>query len=120
MNNGVKGVYLDKFNPYILITAATMKHINTGIPDPLYTNVKTMMTQEYHLEPPVTGDRLFTRDGTFFQFIKQYAARYKQFVSTVHSCHGSYPTAIIMWYQSFTIHSVTHGIYFRPYYCLIP
>ena len=52
--------------------------------------------------------------------MKQDYARDKQFESTVHSYHGSSPTDIRMWYQYFTIHSSTHGIYIHLYYCFIP
>ena len=36
------------------------------------------------------------------------------------SCHSSSTTAIRMWYQYLTIHSVNHGIYVHPYYCFRP
>ena len=36
------------------------------------------------------------------------------------SLHGSYPTAIIMWYRYITIHSATNGMYVNTYYCFIP
>ena len=36
------------------------------------------------------------------------------------SCHGSYPTTIIIWYQYVTIKSATYGIYVNPHYCFIP
>ena len=65
--NDVEDRYLDKSNPYILMTGATMKPFNTGIPDPLGPTGNNMMTQEYHLDTPVTGDRLFTRYGTYLQ-----------------------------------------------------
>ena len=54
-----------------------MKYFDTGISDPLDPNGNTMMIQGYHIYPPVTWDRLLTRDETNFQFIKQYAARKK-------------------------------------------
>ena len=57
-----------------------------------------MLNQEYHMEPPITGDCIFTRDGTYLQQIEQDSAREKQFVSTMNYCHGSYPTDIRMWY----------------------
>ena len=44
--NDLKYGYLYKGNPHILITGAKMKHFNTGIPDPSYPNVDTMMTPE--------------------------------------------------------------------------
>ena len=59
------------------MTGDTMKYFDTGISDPLDPNGNTMMIQEYHIYPPVTWDRLLTRDETNFQFIKQYAARKK-------------------------------------------
>ena len=117
--NDVKDRYLDKGNPQILMTGYKMKYFNTGIPDPLYPTGNTTTTQEYHLEPPVTGDRLFTRDGTYLKYIKQDSARYICFVSTMTSCHGSSPTAIIIWYQYVTIHYAIHGIYLHPHYCFI-
>ena len=92
-----------------------MKPFNTGIPDPSDPSGTTMMTQEYHLDPPVTGGHLFTRDGTYFQLIKKYDARDKQFVSTIHFFHGLSPTDIRMWYQSVIIHSITHEIYVHLY-----
>ena len=97
------------------MTGSTMKPFNNGIPDPSDPSGTTTMNQEYHLENPVTGDRLFTRDGTYFQLIKQDAARDKQFVFTTHFCHGSSTTVIRMWYQCVTIHSATYGIYVHPY-----
>ena len=118
--NNVNAIYLDKGNPHILMTEITMKTFNTGISDPLDPSGTTTMTQEYHLEPPVTADRLFTRDGNYFQLIKKYSARDQQFVSTMTSCHGSYPFGIRMWYQYVTIHSETHVIYLHPQYCFIP
>ena len=72
------------------------------------------------MEPPVTGDFIFTMDGTYFQLIKQDSARDKHFVYTMNYCHGSSTTDIIMWYQSVTIHSETHGIYVHPHYCFRP
>ena len=92
-----------------------MKPFNDGIPKPSDPSGTTMFTQEYNLDPPVTEEHIFTRDGTYFQLIKQYAARYKQFVSTMPSFHGSSPTAIEIWYHSVTIHSATHGIYVHSY-----
>ena len=71
------------------------------------------------MEPSFTGDRIFTRDGTYFQIIKQYFSRYKKFVSNMPSCHESSPTDIRMWYHYVTIKYVTHGIYINPYYCFI-
>ena len=73
--NNVKDRYLDKCNPQILMNGATMKPFNTVIPDPSDPTGNTMMTQEYHMETPGTGDYLFTRDGTYFQLIKQDAVR---------------------------------------------
>ena len=73
------------------------------------------MNQEYHLDPPATRDRLFTRYVAHFELIKQHAVGDKQFVSTIAFFHGSYPTAIIMWYQYGKINSATHGIYVHPY-----
>ena len=72
--NDVKDLYFDKGNPQILMSGDTMKPFNTIIPDPLGPSGKTMMTQEYHLDPPVTGDGIFTRYGTYFKLIKQDAA----------------------------------------------
>ena len=60
----VKDRYLDKGDPHILITGATMKYFNTRIPEPSYPNVNIMMTQECHLDLPVTGYHIFTRYGT--------------------------------------------------------
>ena len=51
------------------MTGDTMKPFNTIIPDPYDTNGTTMLTQDYHLETPVTGYRLFTSDGAYFQLI---------------------------------------------------
>ena len=118
--NDVKDIYLDKGNPQFLMTVASMKHFKTGIPDPSDPTGNTMMTQEYHLDLPVTRYCIFTRDGTYFQLIKQDASRYKRFVSTILFCCGSSPTSIRMWYQSVTIHSATHGIYVYTYYLFIP
>ena len=97
------------------MTGDTMKPFNTVIPDPSDHIGTTMLTQEYHLEPPVTGYRIFTIDGTYFQLIKQYYERDKHFVSTMHYCHGSYPTDIRTWHQLVATHSSTHGIYVHPY-----
>ena len=63
------------------MTKDNMKHFNTGIPDPSYPSRTTMLAQECHMEPPVTGYRLFTRDGTYFKLIKQDSSRDKQLVS---------------------------------------
>ena len=83
LTNDVKDRYLDKGNPQILMTGNTMKPFNDGFPDPSYPSGTTMLTQEYHLGTPVTGEHIFTRDGTYFQLIKQDAARDKQFVCLV-------------------------------------
>ena len=72
------------------------------------------------MEPPVTGDFLFTRYGTNLQLIKQDAERYKHFLFTMPYCCASSPTAIRVWYQSVTIHSLTHEIYVHLYYCFRP
>ena len=80
------------------MNVSTMKHFYTKIPDPSGPTGNTMMNQEYHMEPPVTGGRIFNRDGTYLQFTKQYASRDKQFVSTILSCRGSYSNDTIMWY----------------------
>ena len=72
------------------------------------------------MEPPVTGDFLFTRYGTNLQLIKQDAEIDKQFLFTITSCNGSSTTDIIMWYQSITIYSATHGVYVHQYYCFRP
>ena len=69
------------------MTRDTMKPFNNGILDPSDPNVNAMMTQEYHLEPPFTRDCILTRDGTYFQLIKQDTARDKQFESTMHYIH---------------------------------
>ena len=87
-----------------------MKSFNTKIPDPLDPNGTTMLTQDYHLGPPVTEDFLFTRYGIYFQLIKQDYGD-KKIVSSMPSCHGSSSTAIRIWYQSVTIHYETHKIY---------
>ena len=97
-----------------------MKPFNTGITKLLGPSGTTMLTQEHHLEPPVTGDRLLTRHGTYFQLTKQDSAREKRFVSTMTSCHGPYTTDIRMWYRYVTINYATHGIYVHPYYCFRP
>ena len=120
LTNYVKDRYLNKGNPHILITGDTMKPFNIEIPDPSYPSITTMLTQEYHLEPPVICYCQFTRDGTYFQLIKQDTARDKQFVSTMPSYYGSSPTSIRILYQSVTIHSATHVIYAHPYYCFRP
>ena len=98
----------------------TIKPFNTGFPDPSYTSGTTMLTQEYHIEPPVTGVRLFTRDVTYIQLIKQDDARDKHFLSTMPYFYGSSPTDIRIWYQSATIHSATHVIYVHMHYCFKP
>ena len=69
--------YLNKVNPQILMTEANKKPFNNGISDPSDPSGTTMMTQEYHLEPSVTGERPFTRYGTYFQLIKQDSERDK-------------------------------------------
>ena len=79
-----------------------------------------MLTQEYHMEPPVTVYCLLTRDGDYFQMINQYAARDKHSLSTMPYCNGASPTDIRMWYQSVSIHSAIHKIYVHPYYCFRP
>ena len=99
------------------MTGATMKPFKNATPDPSDPIITTTMNQKYHLDPPVTGDHLFTRDGNYFQLIKQDAEIEKHFVSTMTSCHVSSTNTIIMWYQSVTIHSATHRIYLHPYYC---
>ena len=98
------------------MTGDTMKPFNTRTPDPSDPSGTTMLTQEYHLEPTVTGDRIFTRDDTYLQLTKQDAARDKQVLYTINYWHGSYTTAIRIWFQSVTIHYATHGIYVHPYY----
>ena len=75
--NDVKDRYLDKGHPYIIMTGDNMKPFNTRITDSLDPSGITMSTQEYHTENIVTGDHLFTRDGTYFILIKQDAARDK-------------------------------------------
>ena len=97
-----------------------MKPFNNGILDPSDPIGNAMMTQEYHIEPPFTGYHILTRDGTYFQLIKQDAARDKQCVSTMPYCRKSSPTDVIMCYQSITIHSTTHVIYVYPYYYFRP
>ena len=72
------------------------------------------------MDPPVTGGRLFTRDGTYFQLIRKDSPRLKKCIYTIPSCCGSSPTAIIIWYQYVTIYSATHRIYVHPYYCFKP
>ena len=109
--NYVKDRYLYKFNPQILMNWDNIKPFNTGIPDPSDPSDTTMLTQEYHVETPVTGYRLFTRDWTSFQMIKQDTAIDKKKLYTMPYWHGSSPTTIIMWYQSVIIHSATNGIY---------
>ena len=89
LTNDVKDRYLDQGNPHILMTGATMKYFNNRTPDPLDPSGTTMITQEYHLEPPVTDDNRFTRDGIYFQLIKRDAARDKKYVSTMTYCHRS-------------------------------
>ena len=64
--NDVKDRYLDKGNPQILMNGATMKPLNTGIPVPSGPSGTTTIAQEYHLELPFTGDRLFARYGIYF------------------------------------------------------
>ena len=79
-----------------------------------------MLTQEYHREPPVIADPIFTKDGTHFQLIKQDAAREKKFVPNMpYFCELS-PTSIRIWYQYVTNHYATHGIHAHPYYCFRP
>ena len=114
--NNAKDIYLDKDNPHILMTGATMKLFNTRIPSPLYPIGTTMLTQECHLYTPVTRDRLYSRDVTYLQLIKQYSARDKKIVSNTPYRHGSSPTDIRMWYQYVTIPSTTHLIFVHPYY----
>ena len=72
--NDVKDIYLYKGNLQKIMTGDTMKIFNTGIPVPSYPAGKTMITLEYHMDPPITGYRLFTRDWTSFQMIKQDTA----------------------------------------------
>ena len=79
----MKGRYSDKVNPHILINWDNMKSFNTGIHEPSDPTGKNMITQEYHLDPPVTGGHIFTRDRTYFQWIKKYSERDKQFLSTM-------------------------------------
>ena len=115
--NDVKCRYLEKGNPQIIMTGDNMKTFNTGIFEPLDPNEITFFTQQYHLEPPVNGDYIFTRDGAYFKLIKQYYGRYRQFVSNMPYFHGSSPTDIRIWYESVTINSATHGIHLHQYYC---
>ena len=86
--DNMKDRYLDKGNSWILMTGYIMKSFNTGISNPSDHSRTTMVYQEYHLGPPVTGKRIFTRDDNYFQLIKKVAARDKQFVFTMPSCHG--------------------------------
>ena len=118
-NNG-KDIYLDKCNPQIIVDGNIMKLFNTGIPDPSDIIGITMMTQEYHPEPPFTGDCMFTRDGTYFQLIKQDSARDKHFLSNMTSCHGSPTTYIRICYQSINIQYATYESYVHSYYCFRP
>ena len=56
------------------MTGDTMKPFNTGIPGPSDSNATIMLNPGYHMDHTVTWDRLSTRDGTYFQLIKQDAA----------------------------------------------
>ena len=62
------------------MTGYTIKSFNNGTLKPWILVEQPLCTKNKNMELPVTGDRIFTRDGTYFQPIKQYYAIYKQFV----------------------------------------
>ena len=57
----MKDRYLDNGNAQILMTEDNIKMFNTVIPNPSDPS-GTMLNQEYHIEPPVTGVRLFIEE----------------------------------------------------------
>ena len=80
------------------------------------TGATTRTTLSY-LDPPVTGDRLITRNGAVFTFTSQGPDGTKEFLCTVPSCPDNSPAAIHARYDVFSIHAANHGIFVQPYFC---
>jgi hypothetical protein len=98
-----------------LLPGNRMNAFTTNIPKT--NDPSTFRKQQYHLDPPGSGDRLITRGGTFFYLAEQDAAKDKQFLTNMPSCKGSSPEDIRAWYQHLIVHANSHGIYIHPYFC---
>ena len=98
-----------------LIRGADLNPFKTEIP--MQSNPNLKCTQLYYLDPPVTGDRLITRDGTYFHLRDQGGAQEKLFIQNTPTCHGPTPPDIRAWYAAFTVHAASKGYYIHPYFC---
>ena len=98
-----------------LVTGSSLIPFATDIPSNSNPNIN--MKQLYYLDPPVTGDRLITKDGTYFHLRDQGGAQEKLFIQNTPICSGKSPSEVRAWYMAFTVHAASKGYYIHPYFC---
>ena len=75
-----------------LLCQNEMKPFRTNIPQ--VRNPSKMQVMHYHLDPPVVGNRLITRDGTVFHLRDQGPKTDQMFISSAPRCKGNKPEEI--------------------------
>lgn len=101
--------------PRVLTGSEIGTPFNTTVPTTRDPNV--MRTALYHLDPPVSGDRVICRDGSFFQLREHDASNDKQFIANLPTCPGPNAVDLRSWYYSVMVHASSYGIYVHPYTC---
>ena len=114
MPSDVQDRYQSKQNRE-LVRGSALVPFKTNIPT--VQNPSINMTQLYYLDPPATGERLITRDGSYFHLRDQGGAQEKLFIQNTPICTGNSPAEIRAWYMAFTVHAASKGYYIHPYFC---
>ena len=76
-----------------------------------------MRTTLSYLDPPVTGDRLITRNGSIFHLAPQGHEGVKEFLKNVPTCLDDSDATVRLWYDVFCDYCATYGIFVQPYFC---
>ena len=99
-----------------LMRGSDMKPFPTDIP---FNNQPTQTREQYYyLDPPVTGHRLITIDGTLFNLRTDLGPKNDElFIKGAPRCLGNTAEDIRTWYMTFTRYAAEKGKYVHPYFC---
>ena len=92
-----------------------MRPFGTRTPEDCQPN--KMRTQQHCLDPPVTGHRLTTRDGTVFCLKDKGIKNDQMFMANAPRCNGNTTEHMRSWCQSFTACAAANGKCVHPHFC---
>ena len=92
-----------------------MKPFQNNMPEA--RNPSKMQTMHHHLDPPVTGDRLITRDRTVFHLRDHGAKSNQMSMTSAPRCKGNEPEEIRSWCLAFTKFAAAKGKCAHLHFC---